>query len=1318
VSTKKHIFLSYRSTESDFALKLAADLKNAGVNLWMDRLDIKPGEDWINALQKAVNDCIAIVAIISPEYVTSKYCRRELARADRMGHPIIPVLLRHVTPNEWPMEVERSQYIDFSQWQDESVYCAQVDRLVRNLKEEFAGQVKDAPNAETRYLTTLIAELEARRGVLDYVDLSASTKEANPTNEMRPKPRADDTWGINVPVAVLEGETVDAQDGVRNESRKTLLGSILEAVKRYPQFVLIGPAGIGKTTSLRRLALDAAHARLKDSQSAPLPLLLFLPTWTNHSTPEQWIRAQWSLDSDPLPLLVEGKIALYLDGLNEMGASQAHKIKLLRDWLHSANAPKHVIVTSQTSGFDDHQTLGLPIVVAEEMDDERIRRFVANYLDTEAANALLDRIIRKDTQVADNTGQLYALARNPLLLTALIFVYNNSPDGELPRNMGALFKRLVMDLWERERVRQTPGWVPFEAMEAAFSRLAYASFDEDTPIFLSRESALRHLGGEDLLLAASAASIIGVQNDSVFFFHQPVREYLAAVRLIPVGLATKLMQSRFDRWGNRVAQKWDRVIVALSGIAPNPDAVVRVVAEVDPFLALECIASGISVSAEAQEETIARLKQMLINDGNDGRVAAGKMLAAIGDHDALTILLDAMRSGAWEVRQSAAATLRGVRIPPLPGLIEALHDWDQDIREATAAAVRKIGAPAVPVLLEVLHHEHWSLRRGAAWALGEIGDQAAVPGLIEALGDDDALVRKEAALALGWLRDPAAVSSLLEALGDKDWRVRKVAAETLGWIGKPALEGLLNALNDTSNNVRRVAAEALGRIGDPMAVSPLLDLLRDDQSEVRAAAMEALGWIRDPSAALSLMECLADTTTLKYDERRLCDIAAGALEQIGTEDALAALEWWRQGNPVPGREVGMNDNVVVARFIDSLNDEDSLVRWAAVKALATFKDAAAINGLLRALHDKEVLVCDAASEALVRIGAPAVLGLLESLRDSNSNVRGAAIDALGKIKDPLAVASLIPCLEDESKPWLDSERICDLALKALENIATPEARAAAEEWRRRHRPATVPGTPEQILVFQRSDLPNLLEALHDEDWTRREEAAKSLREQAQLLKGKATPTLVKTLSDALQDSDWFVRWAVAETLAWIADKSSVPALTGLLGDPSWTVRVAAVRALAEIRDTVCIAALTTALKDEAHPVREVAAEALGIIGSPDALPALVDALGNSEPFVKRAVIEALGAIGDPTPVPQLLDLLHDDEVHLRWSTAEALGRMKDARAVPALIERLEDLEPTDWDDKRVCDVVADALEGIGTPEARAAVDGWRQSQLRQQGVKL
>jgi len=59
MSDNGHIFLSYRSIEADFALQLAADLKNIGVKLWMDRLDvgIKVGDDWVQALQDAVNGC-------------------------------------------------------------------------------------------------------------------------------------------------------------------------------------------------------------------------------------------------------------------------------------------------------------------------------------------------------------------------------------------------------------------------------------------------------------------------------------------------------------------------------------------------------------------------------------------------------------------------------------------------------------------------------------------------------------------------------------------------------------------------------------------------------------------------------------------------------------------------------------------------------------------------------------------------------------------------------------------------------------------------------------------------------------------------------------------------------------------------------------------------------------------------------------------------------------------------------------------------------------------------------------------------------------
>ncbi|MBK8021298.1 MAG: toll/interleukin-1 receptor domain-containing protein [Chloroflexi bacterium] len=48
-----YIFLSYRSLEAGFALRLAAQLLNAGVNIWMDRLNIKTGENWNQEIHKA-----------------------------------------------------------------------------------------------------------------------------------------------------------------------------------------------------------------------------------------------------------------------------------------------------------------------------------------------------------------------------------------------------------------------------------------------------------------------------------------------------------------------------------------------------------------------------------------------------------------------------------------------------------------------------------------------------------------------------------------------------------------------------------------------------------------------------------------------------------------------------------------------------------------------------------------------------------------------------------------------------------------------------------------------------------------------------------------------------------------------------------------------------------------------------------------------------------------------------------------------------------------------------------------------------------------
>jgi TIR domain len=202
MSDERHIFLSYRSIEADFALKLAADLKNAGVNLWMDRLDgIRGGDDWRRQIEDALSPdhCALMIAALSPEYLNADYCRNELARADRLKIPFLPALLYPVP--DIPIQIERLQYILFCQqdksgklertWRETDLYDSALQNLLKALPAAQKGAV---PDAETQYLTSLISELESRKGVLEYVELSAQADAPKEPDPIRPEPCREDEW--------------------------------------------------------------------------------------------------------------------------------------------------------------------------------------------------------------------------------------------------------------------------------------------------------------------------------------------------------------------------------------------------------------------------------------------------------------------------------------------------------------------------------------------------------------------------------------------------------------------------------------------------------------------------------------------------------------------------------------------------------------------------------------------------------------------------------------------------------------------------------------------------------------------------------------------------------------------------------------------------------------------------------------------------------------------------------------------------------------------------------------------------------------------
>jgi hypothetical protein len=103
-------FFSYSRGDTDFALRLAGDLKAGGANVWLDQLDINPGVRWDRAVEDALTNCTRIVVILSPGSVSSTNVMDEVSFALEKQKTVIPVIYQDCIV---PFRLRRLQHIDF-----------------------------------------------------------------------------------------------------------------------------------------------------------------------------------------------------------------------------------------------------------------------------------------------------------------------------------------------------------------------------------------------------------------------------------------------------------------------------------------------------------------------------------------------------------------------------------------------------------------------------------------------------------------------------------------------------------------------------------------------------------------------------------------------------------------------------------------------------------------------------------------------------------------------------------------------------------------------------------------------------------------------------------------------------------------------------------------------------------------------------------------------------------------------------------------------------------------------------------------------------
>lgn len=103
---KKKVFISYAIEDQDIAMKLYKDLKQSGVELWLDRKNLMPGQNWKLEIRKAIEKSSYFLALISTKSInkmgfTQKELKTALDIVDEMPSSdifIIPVRIDDCRP--------------------------------------------------------------------------------------------------------------------------------------------------------------------------------------------------------------------------------------------------------------------------------------------------------------------------------------------------------------------------------------------------------------------------------------------------------------------------------------------------------------------------------------------------------------------------------------------------------------------------------------------------------------------------------------------------------------------------------------------------------------------------------------------------------------------------------------------------------------------------------------------------------------------------------------------------------------------------------------------------------------------------------------------------------------------------------------------------------------------------------------------------------------------------------------------------------------------------------------------------------------------
>jgi hypothetical protein len=201
------IFISYSSHDNDWAIRVRDWLKENGWDDIFLGLDLErrmaAGESWKAALQKAADRCDVVLALVSPEWLASEWCKAEMEAARRMGKSVIVALIG-ADEAQIPIALAQQQFVELAN--DRHGFARLTERLRRERDELYRERMAKAKLPPTVEVAALVPDQLTVAAMLSMSALRSAVAAGAPAGVVPPAPAPSAPWPAPVPPPPARGD--------------------------------------------------------------------------------------------------------------------------------------------------------------------------------------------------------------------------------------------------------------------------------------------------------------------------------------------------------------------------------------------------------------------------------------------------------------------------------------------------------------------------------------------------------------------------------------------------------------------------------------------------------------------------------------------------------------------------------------------------------------------------------------------------------------------------------------------------------------------------------------------------------------------------------------------------------------------------------------------------------------------------------------------------------------------------------------------------------------------------------------------------------